>query len=73
VRGNERTGSGVSGEGRDTDMQAGGEQIVTSSRLHAWWLVTFKRYRIRAKTMTPHPAVLKRVRYVTTWFLESAN
>ena len=45
-------------------------QVRTTSQIRAWWLVAFKGYRVRMKTLEPRHGVLKRLRYTTTWLLE---
>lgn len=62
--------------GNETEVTAAravGGQLATTSRLHTWWLVTFRQYRVCGKTMAPQEGVFRRVRYVTTWFLEDAK
>ncbi len=48
-----------------------GPQVRTTSHFHAWWLVAFKGYRVRMKTLEPQQGFLRRLRYATTWLLEA--
>ncbi len=56
-----------------TAVRTAGGQVATTSRLYAWWMVTFRRYEVCGKTLKPQEGLLKRVRYVTTWFLKNGD
>ncbi|MCP4643595.1 MAG: hypothetical protein GY851_24315 [bacterium] len=44
--------------------------ITTNSRVRAWWLVAFYRYRLVACHVKPRLALFGRIRYMRHWYLE---
>ena len=52
-----------------TSGSDGKVEIITSARVRAWWLTTFRGYTLESKKRVPHESPFREIYYKNHWVL----
>jgi len=65
-------GDALSGRPRTDalDEPCGTDEVITTSRLRAWWLTSFRGYGVAKTFEVPRQVAFGRIAYANTWRLK---